>query len=200
LPDEQFSNNARTTLSGAITNSATTIAVAAATGFPSTAQYRILIDAEVLLVTGGAGTTSWTVTRGVEGTTADPHGDGALVTHIITAASLKNVPDYVRKDTVTTKGDLLVATGSAALTRLAVGTNGQVLLADCAEATGVKWSGAGGLAGAAPDDAAYVTVAAHAGLSAEKVLGSEVLMSGPYASRPGAGTAGRLYLATDAPI
>jgi hypothetical protein len=47
-----------------------------------------------------------------------------------------------------TKGDILVATGASTLTKLAVGTNGHVLTADSAEASGVKWaaaSGGGGL-------------------------------------------------------
>lgn len=38
------------------------------------------------------------------------------------------------------KGDLAVGTGANTASRLAVGTNGQVLTADSAEATGVKWS------------------------------------------------------------
>lgn len=46
--------------------------------------------------------------------------------------------------TVTTKGDLIAATGNAAVSRLAVGTNGQVLTADSATATGVKWAAGGG--------------------------------------------------------
>ena len=41
---------------------------------------------------------------------------------------------------VTTKGDLLAATGSAALARLGAGTNGQILTADSAQSTGLKWS------------------------------------------------------------
>jgi hypothetical protein len=38
-----------------------------------------------------------------------------------------------------TKGDLLVASGTVALTKLAVGTNGQVLTANSAQAAGMHW-------------------------------------------------------------
>jgi hypothetical protein len=40
----------------------------------------------------------------------------------------------------TTKGDLVPATGSGAFARLGVGTNNQVLTADSAAATGMKWA------------------------------------------------------------
>lgn len=40
------------------------------------------------------------------------------------------------------KGDLIAGTGADAFSRLAVGTNGQVLTADSAEATGMKWASA----------------------------------------------------------
>lgn len=39
-----------------------------------------------------------------------------------------------------TKGDLAVATGANAASKLVVGTNGQVLTADSGEATGTKWA------------------------------------------------------------
>jgi len=43
---------------------------------------------------------------------------------------------------MTTKGDLVPATGSAAFARLGVGTNGQVLTADSTAATGLAWAAA----------------------------------------------------------
>ena len=46
--------------------------------------------------------------------------------------------------TVTTKGDLLAATGSAAITRLGVGADGAVLTADSTQASGIKWAPAAG--------------------------------------------------------
>jgi hypothetical protein len=42
-----------------------------------------------------------------------------------------------------TKGDLLVAPGGAALNRLAIGADGQALVADAASTNGVKWGSTG---------------------------------------------------------
>lgn len=42
------------------------------------------------------------------------------------------------------KGDLIAGTAADTFARLAVGTNGQILTADSAEATGLKWATAGG--------------------------------------------------------
>jgi len=47
---------------------------------------------------------------------------------------------------VDAKGDLLVATADGTLVNLAVGSNGQVLVADSTQAAGVKWAGTGYLA------------------------------------------------------
>jgi hypothetical protein len=55
--------------------------------FPTTGQFRIKIDAELMLVTAVSGTT-FTVTRGIEGSTAASHANGATVTHILTAGAL----------------------------------------------------------------------------------------------------------------
>src|SRR3990167_4146649 len=49
----------------------------------------------------------------------------------------------------------------------------------------------------APVDATYVVTSANAELTTELVLGTDVIMAGTLAARPAAGTAGRLYYATD---
>ena len=46
----------------------------------------------------------------------------------------------IPKTIVDAKGDLIAGTASDTVARLAVGTNGQVLTADSAEASGVKWA------------------------------------------------------------
>lgn len=47
------------------------------------------------------------------------------------------------KSTLTTKGDIYAATAASTPARLGVGSNGQVLTADSAEATGMKWASVG---------------------------------------------------------
>lgn len=84
---EQYTNNAATTLNGAINNSVTSLVVTSATGFPTVPNFRIIVENEIMLVTAVSGTT-YTVTRGVEGTTAASHADLTVVTHVLTAASL----------------------------------------------------------------------------------------------------------------
>jgi hypothetical protein len=51
-------------------------------------EFRIRIDNEIMLVTAGQSTTTWTVERGMEGTTAAAHSNGATVEHKLTAGGL----------------------------------------------------------------------------------------------------------------
>jgi len=54
-------------------------------------QWRILIDSEIMIVTGGHGLTTWVVTRGAEGTTAATHLSGATVVQLLTSGAVANL-------------------------------------------------------------------------------------------------------------
>jgi Tfp pilus assembly protein PilX len=69
---------ANTTLTGALTAASTTVTVASATGFP-TSPFVIRIDDEFMTVTAGFGTTTWTVTRASNSSTATTHVSGQTV-------------------------------------------------------------------------------------------------------------------------
>lgn len=82
-----------TTLTGTVTNSATTFALAASVGFPSSYPFTLVVDQdtayeEVVEVTAALGGGSFTVTRGVDGTTAQGHSAGAPVRHAWSARDL----------------------------------------------------------------------------------------------------------------
>jgi hypothetical protein len=83
---EKFSNNAHSTLWGAIDDSVTTLSVHDASGWPA-ANFRITVGSEIMLVTGKLGT-MFTVVRAQEGTSAASHADGTVVSHRLTAGSL----------------------------------------------------------------------------------------------------------------
>jgi hypothetical protein len=117
---------ASTSLPSAITSIQTTIAVASATGFP-TSQFRIRIDDEVMLVTAGFGTTMWTVTRGVNGTTPGLHASSQTVLWDDATPSGELSWNATTK-TLTVKGTIFID-GSAKISNSAVNTyNGQATL------------------------------------------------------------------------
>jgi len=101
-------------------------------------------------LTGGG--TSGTVTVGIlSGTTSNlgavqlsDSTSSTSTTLAATANAVKTTYDLangaIAKSTITTKGDLIVGTGSGTFVRQGVGTNGQVLTADSVEADGVKWA------------------------------------------------------------
>lgn len=95
---ERFINNFQTTLSSGINDSTTTIPVAAGTSVAS--QFRARIDDEIIIVTAGGTGTSWTATRGAEGTSNVSHSSGATVTIVLTAGALQQMTaDQVRTGT-----------------------------------------------------------------------------------------------------
>lgn len=84
------STAAKTTLSVAITNSATSFSVAALTGYPVSLPWLAIInrdqaDEEVILVTAVSGTTITNCTRGYDSTTAVAHSSTATFEHGVSA-------------------------------------------------------------------------------------------------------------------
>jgi len=100
---------------------------------------------EKVLVAARTGSSLSSITRGQDGTTAASHAAGATCYPVFTATDADQANAVAA--TLTTKGDLLVTTGSV-LNRLPVGTNAYVLTADSTAANGVAWAAtaaAGGL-------------------------------------------------------
>jgi hypothetical protein len=84
--------SAATTLAANLGDEATALTVASADAFPVQGDYRIRIGSELLLVTAGQGTTSWTVTRGVDGSTAAEHSSGDAV-ELLEVHDILSAPD-----------------------------------------------------------------------------------------------------------
>lgn len=84
---EHLSNDFSTTLNGSINNSTTTVNVNSSTGAPA-ANFRVRVDDELMLVTSTGTGLNWTVTRGIESTTAATHSDLAPLAHVITKGGL----------------------------------------------------------------------------------------------------------------
>ena len=153
------STSVATTLASAISDIATSMTVTAGggapliqgSGFTPGDIFTIAIDPdtqseEICFVTANSGDV-FTITRHEAGTSAVAHASGATVRHVLTSSDLDffrngvNTADgAIPESIVTTKGDLLAATASATVARLAVGTNGQILAADSTAATGLAWS------------------------------------------------------------
>jgi len=150
-----------TTLAATISNSATTITVAAGTGSSlmggvsltagNVDQFLIALDVdtnneEIVAVTAISGDTL-TVVRAQAGTSGISHTAGASAKHVFTGddatfftAGVATADAAIPKSLVTTKGDIITATASATPARLGAGTNNQVLTVDSTTATGLKWA------------------------------------------------------------
>jgi hypothetical protein len=88
MVNEILVNDATSSLNGSIGPNDNVINLNSIFGFPSTGNFRIIIDSEIMLVTAVSGTTL-TVTRGVDDSIAVVHSDGAIVDAILTKSSLQ---------------------------------------------------------------------------------------------------------------
>lgn len=103
MSTRNYSNNAvETELSSATTDTATSLTVSSATGFPA-APFILAVDAgattqELVLVTAISGTTL-TVTRGYDNTVAQSHEVGAKVQHAHAALDFREANTHVNDST-----------------------------------------------------------------------------------------------------
>ena len=154
-----------TTLASGISNNQTTLTVATGTGSAllggvtlaagNVDQFTLALDPdtnneEIVFATAVAADT-FTIVRARAGSSGVTHSGGATVRHVLTSDDLTffnngviTADAAIPKSTVTTKGDLIVATASGTVTRVGVGTNEFVLTADSATASGVKWAASTG--------------------------------------------------------
>lgn len=139
----------QTTLTGGISNSNTTIDVVSTAGFPGSFPYTLAIDygaaaEELVEATAGAGL-SLTVTRAIDGTSAQSHSSGAVVRHV---SSARDFTDSRTHEAATTDvhgvtGALVGATQTQTLTNKTL-TSPTINSA----AIGGTWTGAATFSGA----------------------------------------------------
>lgn len=116
-------------------------------GAPTDADYLVgtangTLSAEIVVGTSPGGELGGTwASPTVDATHSGSSHAGVVSTH---EAAADPHTGYVLESLVDAKGDLFTATAADTPARLAVGTDGHVLTADSAQATGIKWAAAGG--------------------------------------------------------
>jgi hypothetical protein len=126
------------TLTISIDDNDLSFTVSDGTGFP-TGRHYVMVDpttdldnpntsAEKMLVTR-SGNTFTVVTRGVDDTTGIAHSSGAKVIHVMTALEAHEANDAVRYTIglVSAAGDMIIGSAANVFSRLAKGSDGQVL-------------------------------------------------------------------------
>lgn len=132
-----------------------TLEVTSTAGFPEVpfiiALERGTANEEVVLCTAKTATT-FTVTRGWDGTVGKSHSIGAALEHTTAAIDYNEAndhindtegdvhPQYILESEFGAKGRILVGTGVGTFDDLPVGPDGKMLVASSAAPTGVAWA------------------------------------------------------------
>jgi len=140
-----------TTTSPIASSGTTTFGISDYTGWPyGTEPYSVVVEPgtaneeKMLVVRAGAtdttvsiySTPSVAANRGYDDTTAVAHSSGATVYPVFTATDADEANELA--STLTTKGDILVHDATS-FARRSIGSDDQVLIADAAQSTGMKW-------------------------------------------------------------
>ncbi|MBX6314802.1 MAG: hypothetical protein IRY99_18075 [Isosphaeraceae bacterium] len=123
---ERLVNDLVYLLSSTIDAATPTLAVGSPAGLgpvPTGGNFRVRIDDELLLVTGISGST-WTVSRGIEGTMAAPHASGASINLVLTAGGLQQ---YINENSGGAGASSSISSGPLSA-RPAQGTAGRIYL------------------------------------------------------------------------
>jgi hypothetical protein len=149
-------NPKTTTRPSATTIGQTTITVASAAGFPSAGAFYIRIDNEILRVTGGQGTTTWTVVRGQLGTAAASHLTNVTVTALATDvyAGFSGVVAGSQNFKITYQGENCGSTSGAACGAIAPANYPQQTVKIC------NWTIAGAAGCTTASSSGWITLAA----------------------------------------
>ena len=148
----------------------------------STSAATATTQAGIATTKAGEASTSAGIATTQAGTATTKAGEAAasaaaaLVSEQNAAATLANA---VTKATYDAKGDLLVGTGADAYTRLPVGANGTIPVADSASGTGLKWSTAA--AAGIADLASTQTITGAKTLTAPTFVGTAATTGGDFA-------------------
>ena len=79
------------TLSSSVTASQTSLAVSSAVGFPASGPFAAWVENEKVWVTAGAGTTTWTVTRGYDSSISASHASGTSISTLTVCKANGNI-------------------------------------------------------------------------------------------------------------
>jgi len=147
---ETASATSQTNAATSETNAAASAVAAAASAASAAATYD-QFDDRYLGVFASEPTTDNDGNALVEGSLYFDSTDDAM--HVYDGANWLevNTGTFIAETLIDAKGDLVVGSADNTAARIAVGTDGFVLTADSAEATGVKWAASSGGGGSTPD-------------------------------------------------